>query len=146
MKEYEQYVKQIENVLRNTEIAILATQDNDLIHARAMCLVNDGLKVYMQTDKTFNKVAEIQKNENVALNVGAYNFIGKAKIVGEPKGNPWFLEEFKKKHLKSYEKYTNLPNEVLIEIDLTECRIWSKTMVVISFLDKTVKQIAYDVM
>ena len=134
MKEYEQYVKQIENVLRNTEIAILATQDNDLIHARAMCLVNDGLKVYMQTDKTFNKVAEIQKNENVALNVG------------EPKGNPWFLEEFKKKHLKSYEKYTNLPNEVLIEIDLTECRIWSKTMVVINFLDKTVKQIAYDVM
>lgn len=107
---------------------------------------DDGLKVYMQTDKTFRKVDEIKKNENVAINFGSYNFEGKAKIVGAPKDNAMFMEKFKKKHPKSFKQYTNLPNEVLIEIELTECRIWSKTMVVVNFLDKTVKEIAYDEM
>ncbi len=146
MKQYADYIKQIENVLEKTEFATLATISNGTINTRLMCLVNDGLKVYMQTDKTFHKVEQIQKNENVAINCGAFNFTGKAKILGSPKDNELFVEKFKAKHLKSYKQYTNLPSEVLIEINLTECTIWEKTITIVDFINKSIKQIAYDEM
>ena len=146
MLTYEEWENKIEKVLEHADVAFLATSGTDGVHSRAMCLVNDGLKIYMQTDKTFRKVDEIRKNEKVAISFGSYNFDGKAKILGAPKDYKFFVEKFKAKHLKSYEQYTNLPNEVLIEIELTECRIWSKSMIVVNFLDKTVKEIAYDEM
>lgn len=146
MMQYEDCIKQIEKVLEDTIFAVLATSCGGVVHTRPMCLVNEGLKIFMQTDKTFRKVEEIQKNENVAINCGAYNFIGKAKILGSPKDYGFFIEKFKSKHLKSYEQYTNLPNEVLIEIDLTECCVWGKTITIVNFINKTVKQIAYDEM
>lgn len=146
ISEYESCVKKIEEVLGKCIFATLATACDGIVHTRQMCLLNDGLKVFMQTDKTFDKVAEIRKNENVAINCGAYNFTGKAKLIGSPKDNEWFMQNFKAKHLKSFRQYTNLPNEVLIEIEITECKIWEKTLTIVNFIDRTVKKIAYDEM
>ena len=89
-----------------------------------MCMVNDGLKIYIQTDIRFEKIQNIKENENVAINIDAVYFKGIAKIIGHPSTNRLFVEKMKEKHFETYENYTNLPNQVLIEIELTECRIW----------------------
>ena len=126
----------------------LATANKSgVVSTAQMSLVSDGLIVYLQTDGAFNKVKNITENPNIAINCGAYNFKGVAKIVGHPKTNKKFLELIKNKHLKTYENYTLLLNEVLIEITLTECKIWDidsskntnkKTITIVNFLNKSV--------
>jgi len=117
--------KNIEELLEKTKYVVLATSNKDgVVSASQMCLVNDGLKVYFQTDINFEKVKNIKDNPNVAINVGAFYFKGIANIKGHPTNNPVFIEKIKEKHPRTYKEYTNLKNEVLIEVELSECRIW----------------------
>ena len=121
-----------------------------------MCIVNKGLIVYFQTDKTFEKIRNIQENNNIAFNIGAYNFKGKAKIVGKPIQNDDFIELIKRKHFETYKSYTLLENEVLIKAEITECKIWGinskldiheqETIEIIDFINKTKKVIICDKM
>jgi len=123
--EYKDVLNQIEEILARTKFAVLATANKEgIVSASQMSIVNDGLKIYFQTDSTFEKVKNIKENPNVAINIGAYYFKGIAKIAGHPTENKLFINELKEKHLKAYNSYTKLPNEVLIEIKLTEARIW----------------------
>ena len=39
-----------------------------------MCLINDGLTLYFQTDKSFEKIKNISENPNVAINLGVFLF------------------------------------------------------------------------
>ncbi len=154
---YSQALEKIENILKITKFATLATANNKgEVSASQVCLTNKGLKVFVQTDKTFEKVKNIQENDNVALNLGAYYFKGKATIVGHPSVNLEFIELIKSKHLDTFNHYTNLPNEVLIEIELTEAKIWgidnskdihnSETILVVDLKNKTTKEIICDKM
>ena len=123
--EYEELINKILRLLENTKYIILATANKKrIVSASKMCMVNDGLKIYVQTDITFEKIQNIKENENVAINIDAVYFKGIAKIIGHPSANRMFVEKMKEKHFETYENYTNLPNQVLIEIELTECRIW----------------------
>jgi len=117
--------QQIIQLLESTRFATLATADqHGVVSTAQMCLINDGLIVLMQTDKNFVKVKNITQNPHVAFNIASHNFKGTAKTLGHPTSNPIFIEKMKSKHPSSYESYTNLANEVLIEIHLTEVRIW----------------------
>lgn len=152
--EYKEFEKLVLRVLDKTLICVLVTADkNGVLTADQMCLVSDGLKVYIQTDKTFEKVKNIRQNPHVAINCGAYCFKGLAKIVGHPTKNPAFVEKIKQKHPETYEQYTNLPNEVLIEIELTEGKAWGvgkvegdkrSAMTICDFVKKTAKTILCD--
>lgn len=152
---YKDIEKRVITVLEKTPICVFATADkNGVVTAAQMCLINDGLKVYVQTDATFEKVKNIRENPHVAINCGAYYFKGKAKIVGHPSINPVFIEKIKQKHLSTYNHYTNLPSEVLIEVELTEGRIWGidaakdvasqETVTIVDFKNKTTKTIICD--
>ena len=124
---YSDVEKQILDILEKAPFCVLATANKQgVISADQMCLVNDGLKVYIQTDSTFEKIKNIEENPNIALNVGAYSFKGVATIVGHPSTRPIFIEKIKQKHQSTFKEYTNLPNEVLIEIELNQCKIWGK--------------------
>ena len=47
----------IENLLKNTKFATVATSSkNGIVSTAQMCIVNKGLTVYFQTDKTFEKI------------------------------------------------------------------------------------------
>ncbi|MDR2901815.1 MAG: pyridoxamine 5'-phosphate oxidase family protein [Lactobacillales bacterium] len=153
--EYSEAIAKIEKLLEATKFAVLATANKQgVVSASQMCLINDGLSVYFQTDKTFEKIKNITENPNIALNLGAYYFKGTAKIIGHPTDFPAFIEKIKKKHLKTYENYTNLPNEVLIQVDLTECKIWGadaskdlhaqETIQVLDLKEKTSRVIVCD--
>ena len=124
--DFEAIIQKIEKVLHDTQFCALATANsNGVVSIAQMTLVSDGLKVYFQTDKNFEKVKNILQNENVAINCGAFSFKGRAKIVGSPLSNERYIEEIKRKHMQTYLSYTNLPTEVLIEVELTQCKIWS---------------------
>ena len=153
----EEEIKQIDNLLKNTKFVTLATSNKEgIVSTAQMCIVNTGLKVYFQTDRTFEKVKNIIENSNIAFNIGAYNFKGIAKIVGKPSENKEFIELIKQKHFETYKSYTLLENEVLIEADITECKIWGidskqdihnqETIEVIDFTNNTKKVILCDKM
>ena len=139
---YAPAVEKIEKALEQVKNVILATANKSgAVSARSMALVNDGLTVYMQTDNKFDKVRDINENPNVAISFAFYSFKGKAKIVGHPRNNKVFIAKLKDKHLKTYNSYTELPDEVLIEIELTEARIWGdETITIVDLINKTVKQ------
>ena len=153
---YNQVEEQILELFEKTKFATLATANkHGVVCTAQMCLMNNGLKVFMQTDKKFEKVKNIQENPHVAFNIGAYNFKGTAKIVGHPTSNP-IIEKIKSKHLESYNSYTNLPDEVLIEIELTEAKIWGidnskdihnqETILIVDMKNKTAQTIICDKM
>ena len=150
--EYNELIKKIEELLTNSKFAVLATSNKDgIVSACQMCIVNDGLKVYFQTDSTFEKIKNIKENPHVAITIGTFNFKGIAKIVGHPTTHNDFIEKIKEKHPETYLHYTNLPTEVLIEVVLTECKIWGidnskdihneEIIQVIDLTNKTKKQI-----
>lgn len=148
MNNYQILEEKIIDTLKLTKIAVLATADkNGVVSACQMCIVNDGLTVYFQTDSRFDKIKNIGENNNVAVNCGAFYFKGKAEVVGKPCDNAKFVQLMKEKHLRTYESYTNLPNEVLIKIELSECKIWGvklldeirqgRSCTTVNFSDKT---------
>lgn len=128
--EYEKLIKNILILLENTKYVVLATANKKgIVSASKMCIVNEGLTIYLQTDNRFEKVQNIKENKNVAINIDSVYFKGKAKKIGHPSENQIFVKKMKEKHIETYENYTNLPNQVLIEIQLTECRMWRFEMI-----------------
>lgn len=153
--EYNQLIEKILSVFNATKFCTLATSNkNGDISASQVCLINDGLTLYFQTDKSFEKIQNIKDNSNVAINCGAYYFKGKASIEGHPTKNANFIKLIKEKHPETFNHYTNLPNEVLIKVDLTEAKIWGidnskdvhnqETIVVLNFETKEIKTIICD--
>ena len=151
----EEEINKIDNLIKNTKFATIATSNKEgIVSTAQMCIVNKGLTVYFQTDKTFEKIRNIYENNNIAFNIGAYNFKGKAQIVGKPIQNNDFIELIKQKHIDTYKSYTLLENEVLIKAEITECKIWGikhkldtheqETIEVIDFINKTKKIIICD--
>ncbi len=155
--EYLDVESKILNLFEKTLFCTLATANKEgVVSASQVCLINDGLTIYIQTDKTFEKVQNIKQNPNVAINVGAYYFKGKAEIVGKPTENALFIEKIKAKHLDTYNHYTSLPNEVLIEVKLSEAKIWGgdnskdihnqETILVVDLINKKTNTIICDKM
>lgn len=157
MKLFNEIVADIERVLGNAKFGVLATASKTgVVCASQMCLINSGLTVFCQTDNSFEKIQNIKENPNVAINLGSYYFKGTAKILGHPTINNEFIEKLKAKHFSTYEHYTNLPNEVLIKIELTECKIWGvdkgkdihnqETILIVNFIEKSLNELICDKM
>lgn len=154
---YRQSIEKILNILNVTKYATLATANKSgEVSASQVCIVNNELTVFVQTDKTFEKIQNIKENSNIALNLGAFYFKGKAELLGHPSANPEFIEKIKEKHPETYVNYTNLPNEVLVKITLTEAKIWGgdnskdihnqETILIVDLINKTTKTILCDKM
>lgn len=157
MKAYEEIIEKIIKKLEKTMFGVLATSDKEgNVCATQMCIVNDDLILYFQTDNKFEKVKNIKENNKVAVNLGDYYFKGVAHILGHPTINATFIEKLKIKHPKTYSSYTNLEDEILIKVDLTECKIWGvdssksvheqETIMVIDLVNKQVKTVNCDKM
>ena len=123
--DYNEFYEYIINLLDKTKYAVLATSSKDnIVSASYMSIVSNGLIVYCQSDSHFEKVKNILENPNVALTIGNAYFKGNAHIVGKPTDNEYFVNKLKEKDFRTYENYSDLENQVLIEIKLTEGRIW----------------------
>ncbi len=95
---------------------VLATCSDNRVTARMISIINDGMRIFCQTDRNFIKYRQITENPNVALSAGNIQIEGIAKITGHPFENRFFNEAYKLAHRSSYETYSHLKDEVVIEI------------------------------
>lgn len=118
--------QEIFNSIGNGKIMVLATCSENKVTARNMsCVVIDKL-IYFQTDKTFLKYQQILGNPNVALCVDNIQIEGIAKIKKHPfdEENISFLSMFEKKYKSSFDNYSKMKNEIVVEIEPTLITIW----------------------
>ena len=123
--EYNELLENIKNLLSKTDYVVLATASKDgIVSASQMCVVACDTTLFFQTDSSFEKARNIKENPNVAITINNVYFKGKASIIGYAKDNEYFVNKMKEKHYKTYENYTNLNDQILIKVELSECRIW----------------------
>jgi len=91
-----------------------------------MSHVNDGLIVYFQTGEHYLKTQQIRQNPNVALSVGTYEIEGIATIIGHPmdEANSLITEKIKTKHPNAFKRWSALPNQVLVKVEIGLVRQW----------------------
>lgn len=106
---------------------VLGTSLNDRVTTRNVSTIFMNGKIYFQTDREFLKYIQISQNPNVALCELDMQVEGTTKILGHPleKHNKEFLDVFSQKHTGSFEKYTYLPNEVVIEVTPRLIEMWA---------------------
>ena len=122
--DFEKAILEIISQLDDNKIAVLSTLNNGLIDSCQMTYVSNGLDIYMQTDDRFEKITNINNNDNVSVVVGNLSIQGKAILCGKPNESDLFVEKIKNKCYKTYENYTNLPHQILIKITSIRCKLW----------------------
>ena len=105
---------------------VLATCAENKTTARTMSCIFIEEKIYFQTDKNFLKYEQITMNPNVALCIDNIQIEGVASDIGHPldKINAFFSDPFKTNFSGSYDKYTALPAERLIQVIPKLITIW----------------------
>lgn len=104
---------------------VLATSYQDKVTARTVSTIVYNNKIYFQTANDMEKYQQIKNNKNVALTKGFYQVEGTAKSIGRWEQNQSLSEIYKAKHLSSYESYGNLKQEEVIEVTITNIKLWS---------------------
>ncbi len=116
--------EEVFNQLGNSKVMVLATSFEDRVTARNMSCVIMNYKIYFQTDIEFLKAQQMIKNQNVALCVDNIQMEGIAKIIGNSGTAPEFCEVYQRYFRTSYDTYTHLRNEVIIEVEPTIITLW----------------------
>lgn len=124
--EFEHEKDKFFNTLGEGKKMVLATSANNRTTARMMsCVIIDGL-IYIQTDINLLKYKQITENPLVALCWENTQLEGYATIKGHPfePANKEFCLMYKKLYPSSFEKYTHLKNEMVIQIAPTLITQW----------------------
>ena len=121
---YNVMMDEVFNQLGSHKVMVLATSFEDRVTARNMSCIIMKHKIYFQTDKNFLKTQQMLKNQNVALCVDNIQLEGIAKIIGSAEEVPEFCEAYKRYFRASYDTYTHLINQVIIEVEPTFIILW----------------------
>jgi len=100
--------------LENTQLMILATCSNNKVTARNMAIINDELTIMFQTSGVSEKVQQITANPNIALAAGNMQVEAVARVSTNPVETQKFIDKFKAKFPDYYEKYSGMPDEVVV--------------------------------
>ena len=124
--DYNELEKETFDNLDKKKHIVLATCLNDEPTARTVSYIILDNKIYFQTDIKFDKCMQIKENNKVALCLDNYQIEGTAKILEHPfnKKNQRFLNKFKQVHENSFNEYSTLEDEVVIEINPVFIKIW----------------------
>lgn len=114
----------LENLAKFNDM-VLATSYQDKVTARTVSTILYNNKIYFQTANDMEKYEQIKNNKNVALTKGFYQIEGHAKSIGRWEEVPQLSELYKTKHRSSYENYGNLKQEEVIEVTITNIKLWS---------------------
>ena len=121
---YERKLSELFRTIGTVRKMVLSTSFDNRVTSRMMSFVIFDNKFYCQTDKTFLKYQQIKSNPNVALCIDNVQIEGIAKNIGKPLENKKFINLFKQYYKTSYEIYSFLENEILLEIDPSFIRVW----------------------
>ena len=124
--DYNELEKETFDNLDKKKHIVLATCLNDEPTARTVSYIILDNKIYFQTDIKFDKCMQIEENNNVALCLDNYQIEGTAKILEHPldEKNKRFLNKFKQIHENSFNEYSTLEDEVVIEVNPISIKIW----------------------
>ena len=96
---------------------VLSTSFEDRVTSRMMSIIMlDGL-FYFQTDKSFRKYEQLQKNRNVALCMDNISVEGYCRELGHPEENPKFCGLYEKYFPSAFHRYTRLTKERLFAVE-----------------------------
>ncbi len=123
---YDLMEKEIFNLLGDKKIMVLATSSNQRVTARNMSCIVMNKKIYFQTDKTFLKYQQIIQNPNIALCIENIQIEGVANIKKHPfdEENKEFKTNFEKHFKSSYNTYSRMKNEIVIEVQPVFITLW----------------------
>ena len=122
---YERKLSELFRTIGKVRKMVLSTSFDNRVTSRMMSFVIFDNKFYCQTDKTFLKYQQIKSNPNVALCIDNIQIEGIAKNIGKPLENKKFINLFKQYYKTSYEIYSFLENEILLEIEPTFIGVWT---------------------
>jgi general stress protein 26 len=114
--DYENLKNELLKALDTNKIWVLATSDSSRVSARSMSIVHDGLDIYFQTSRHFEKYTQMMQNGNVALCCSNVSIEGVASDVGNWEDNLTLKELYIKQHKGSYNTYGTLPWQVVIKV------------------------------
>ncbi len=103
---------------------VLATSYQDKVTARSVSTIVVDNKIYFQTANTMEKYYQLSKNSNVALTKGFYQIEGVAKSIGKWQDHPSLANVYQLKHKSLYENYGHLAEGEVIEVTITNIRLW----------------------
>lgn len=106
-------------------IMTLSTCSANRVTSRSMSMVVIDGRFYCQTDQTYLKFRQISENPNVAVCHKNFSIEGTCRCIGKPLENDFFIDAFKKYFYGSYKAYSDLQNEVLLEIVPTLIYSWN---------------------
>lgn len=126
MCEYTEKLEEFYNNFGNAKKMVLATSKDNRVTARTMSVILVNNIFYFQSDKTFLKYEQMIANPLVALCVDNIQIEGIATVIGSPISNEniFFANAFRENYKSSFDSYSSLKNEVLIEIKPTKITIW----------------------
>lgn len=124
------YSAELEKVYQKIEkkgIAVLATACNPAdssISARPVSVVVIGDKIAFQTSTKLLKYQQISTNPSAALSIDNISITGNATILGHPLEEEEFIEKFRVRHKSSFENYSSMQSNRVIEIEPLHIKIW----------------------
>lgn len=123
------YEEKLQELFEQFKVAtkfVVATSKENRVTARTMsCICVDGA-IYFQTDNRFLKYNQLLANPQVALCINNIQIEGIASILGKPLDakNLFFAKLFEQYYKSSFDSYTALETEVLIQVDPTRITVW----------------------
>lgn len=108
-------------------MALASCVDNYPMVRNVSCLFYND-KIYFKTDKNFRKTQQLYKNERVAMCWNGTQVEGDAKILGLVVDEPGRIFEKKYKEFlwQSYNAYSHVDTEVLVEVTPRFVEIWDE--------------------
>jgi uncharacterized pyridoxamine 5'-phosphate oxidase family protein len=113
---YEIEEDKIFKLIGEKRLVALATSSENNTTVRTMSIIVYSRKIYFQTGIDLTKYKQICENKNVALCFENIQIEGIANIIGKPIEHKDVMEMYKECYQKSYETYSKLDKEILIEI------------------------------
>lgn len=107
-------------------VMVAATSADNRVTARSMSVVVFNNRFYFQTDKGSEKVRELQKNSNAALCFDNVSIECTCSFKGHPidSENNEILELYKKYYENSFNNYSYMSTEVLVELNPVKITLW----------------------
>jgi general stress protein 26 len=149
--DYHLLEKEVIELIDRNRLMVLATcaaKDTDRqVTARMMSTIHQGLTIFFQTGRTSVKYAQMLENPCVALCAGNMQIEGAASMKGHPLApeNQFFAEQYRTLHRGSYETYSHLASNALVEVSPTLVTLWKYTSDGKPYRDylNTIKRTAY---
>ena len=125
---FEDAVRLMFDKLGNSKIMALASSSNDYVMVRNVSCVFYNDKIYFKTDKNFRKTKQLFENPRVAMCWNGVQVEGIAKNLGLVIDEPGrTFETLYKKYLwGSYNAYSHIDTEILIEVTPSFVEIWDQ--------------------